>query len=189
MEKHKVLDQLLMELHRFLLILDKETLSGNATIQKGLLSDLLQSYKSSNGADEEYIYMNKVIVTGRDKGDKDDKPDALVNGKAAKYVPVPQKSLPDLPPPRTGMVAREPFPLPAIPAPACIDTSESYYEEAQPYEETVNDLDCFGLLSGPWMRVQSSDSVVYAVITRGSYLSVTGPVCVCMSWSLPLFEA
>lgn len=44
-----VLDQLLMELHRFLLILDKETLSGNATIQKGLLSDLLQSYKTSNG--------------------------------------------------------------------------------------------------------------------------------------------
>ncbi|XP_044193848.1 actin filament-associated protein 1-like 2 isoform X1 [Thunnus albacares] len=166
MEKHKVLDQLLTELHRFLLILDKETLSGNATIQKGLLSDLLQSYRTSNGADEEYIYMNKVIVTGKDKGDKDDRSDALVNGKAAKYVPVPQKSLPDLPPPRTGVVGREPFPLPAIPAPACIDTSESYYEEAQPYEETVNDLDCFGLLSGPWMRVQSSDSVVYAVITR-----------------------
>lgn len=44
-----VLDQLLMELHRFLLILDKETLSGNATVQKGLLSDLLQSYRGSNG--------------------------------------------------------------------------------------------------------------------------------------------
>ncbi|KAJ4940270.1 hypothetical protein JOQ06_026579 [Pogonophryne albipinna] len=100
MEKHKVLDQLLMELHRFLLILDKETLSGNATIQKGLLSDLLRSYSSSNGADEEYIYMNKVIVTGKDKGGKDDRSDALVNGKAAKYVPVPKKSLPDLPPPR-----------------------------------------------------------------------------------------
>ncbi|KAI9514204.1 hypothetical protein NQZ68_035231 [Dissostichus eleginoides] len=96
MEKHKVLDQLLMELHRFLLILDKETLSGNATIQKGLLSDLLRSYSSSNGADEEYIYMNKVIVT-------DDRSDALVNGKAAKYVPVPKKSLPDLPPPRASM--------------------------------------------------------------------------------------
>ncbi len=41
-----------MELHRFLLILDKETLSGNATIQKGLLSDLLQSYKGSNGMKE-----------------------------------------------------------------------------------------------------------------------------------------
>lgn len=38
-----------MELHRFLLILDKETLSGNATIQKGLLSDLLQTYSTSNG--------------------------------------------------------------------------------------------------------------------------------------------
>ncbi|KAM6898578.1 actin filament-associated protein 1-like 2 isoform 1-T1 [Lycodopsis pacificus] len=159
MEKHKVLDQLLMELHRFLLILDKETLSGNATIQKGLLSDLLQSYRASNGADEEYIYMNKVSVA-------DDRSDALVNGKAAKYVPVPQKSLPNLPPPRAGMMGREPFPLPAVAAPACIDTSESYYEEAQPYEETFNDLDCFGLLSGPWMRVQSSDSVVYAVINR-----------------------
>ncbi|TNN45265.1 Actin filament-associated protein 1-like 2 [Liparis tanakae] len=68
MEKHEVLDQLLMELHRFLLILDKETLSGNATVQKGLLSDLLQSYSASNGADEEYIYMNKVSVTGKDKG-------------------------------------------------------------------------------------------------------------------------
>ena len=44
-----VLDQLLMELHRFLHILDKETLSGNATIQKGLLSDLLMSYRTSNG--------------------------------------------------------------------------------------------------------------------------------------------
>lgn len=44
-----VLDQLLMELHRFLLILDKETLSGHATIQKGLLSDLLLSYGTSNG--------------------------------------------------------------------------------------------------------------------------------------------
>ncbi|XP_038591697.1 actin filament-associated protein 1-like 2 isoform X1 [Micropterus salmoides] len=166
MEKHKVLDQLLVELHRFLLILDRETLSGNATIQKGLLSDLLQSYKASNGADEEYIYMNKVIVPGKDNDNKDDRSDDMVNGKAAKYIPVPQKSLPDLPPPRTGVVGREPFPLPALPSPACVDTSESYYEEAQPYEEAFNDLDCFGLLSGHWMRVQSSDSVVYAVINR-----------------------
>uniref|UniRef100_A0A3Q3X0N7 PH domain-containing protein n=1 Tax=Mola mola TaxID=94237 RepID=A0A3Q3X0N7_MOLML len=89
------MDQLLMELHRFLLILDKETLSGNATVQKGLLSDLLQSYRASNGSDEEYIYMNKVIV---------------------------------------GLVSQEPFPLLPIPAPTCTDTSESYYEEAQPYD-------------------------------------------------------
>uniref|UniRef100_A0A665VL68 Actin filament-associated protein 1-like 2 n=1 Tax=Echeneis naucrates TaxID=173247 RepID=A0A665VL68_ECHNA len=134
-----LLDQLLMELHRFLLILDKETLSGNATIQKGHLTDLLQSYKAINGGDEEYIYMNKVIVTGKDKDDKDDRSDALLNGKAAKCAPVPQKSLPDLPPPRTGVVSREPFPLHAVPAPPCMDAAESYYEEAQPYEETVND--------------------------------------------------
>ncbi|CAJ1081035.1 actin filament-associated protein 1-like 2 isoform X1 [Xyrichtys novacula] len=137
MEKHKVLDQLLMELHHFLLILDKETLSGNATVQKGLLSDLLQSYRTASGADEEYIYMNKVIVGAKEKDDKDKRSDALVNGKTEKYVPVPKKSLPDLPPPRTGVVGREPFPLPAVPAPT--DNSESYYEEAQPYEETFND--------------------------------------------------
>lgn len=137
MEKHKVLDQLLLELHRFLFILDKETLSGSATIHKGLLSDLLNSYRTSNGTDEEYIYMNKVVATGKEKDDKDDGSEAFVNEKAAKCSPVPQKSLPDLPPPRTGVVGREPFPLPAIPSSAC--TAESYYEEAQPYEETVND--------------------------------------------------
>ncbi|KAM8837977.1 actin filament-associated protein 1-like 2 isoform 2-T2 [Spinachia spinachia] len=154
-----LLDQLLVELHRFLHILDKEALSGNATVQKGLLSDLLQSYRASNGADEEYIYMNKVVVS-------DDRSDALVNGKAAKSVPAPQKSLPNLPPPRAVVMCREPFPLPSLPTPACTDTSESYYEEAQPYEETFNDLECFGHFSGPWIRVHSSDSVVYAVINR-----------------------
>lgn len=129
-----MLDQLLVELHRFLLILDKENLSGNATVQKGMLADLLQTYRAPSGADEEYIYMNKVLVTDN----KDERNDALVNGKAGKFIPVPQKSLPDLPPHRT-LIGREPFPLPPPPAPASIDTSESYYEEAQPYEETVND--------------------------------------------------
>lgn len=55
-----VLDQLLMELHRFLLILDKETLSGNATVQKGLLSDLLQSYGASNGMRERKTQTNRI---------------------------------------------------------------------------------------------------------------------------------
>ncbi|XP_077358381.1 actin filament-associated protein 1-like 2 isoform X1 [Festucalex cinctus] len=148
MDKHKVLDQLLMELHHFLLILDKETLSGNATIHKGLLSDLLQSYTASNGtskqlrghgADEEYIYMNKVVVGDKEKQEKDERSNVLVNGKSSKHAPVPQKSLPNLPPPRTGPVTREPFPLPVVQVPACSEASESYYEEAQPYEETVND--------------------------------------------------
>uniref|UniRef100_A0A3P9JK32 Actin filament-associated protein 1-like 2 n=1 Tax=Oryzias latipes TaxID=8090 RepID=A0A3P9JK32_ORYLA len=161
MEKHKVLDQLLMELHRFMVLLDRENLSGNATIQKGLLAELLQTYRTLNGADEEYIYMNKVVVGGNK--DKDELSKLEVNGKATKHVPVPQKSLPDLPPPRIGVVSREPFPLPAIPSPA---TVESYYEEAQPYEETANDWEYSGLASAAWMRGHSSDSVVYAVITR-----------------------
>lgn len=37
-----------------------------------------------------------------------------------------------------GAVGREPFPLPAFPPPAYADTSESYYEEAQPYGEPFN---------------------------------------------------
>ncbi|XP_061911633.1 actin filament-associated protein 1-like 2 isoform X1 [Entelurus aequoreus] len=139
MDKHKVLDQLLMELHHFLLILDKENLSGNATIHKGLLTDLLQSYSASNGADEEYIYMNKVVVGGKEKQEKDDRTDDLVNGKASKHAPVPQKSLPNLPPPRMSALTREPFPLPVVPAQNSLEMSESYYEEAQPYEETVNE--------------------------------------------------
>lgn len=140
MDKHKVLDQLMEELQKFLHILDKENLSGNATVQKSLLSDLLLSYKASNGGDEEYIYMNKVPVPGKDKLDKADEwPDAMANGTSRKHVPAPQKSLPDLPPPRTGVVNREPFPLPVGPAPACLEPQESYYEEAQPYEETTHD--------------------------------------------------
>ncbi|XP_045078423.1 actin filament-associated protein 1-like 2 isoform X2 [Coregonus clupeaformis] len=144
MEKHKVLDQLLEELQCFLLILDRENLSGNATVQKGLLSDLLQSYRCS----------------------KDNRSDALANGRAGKHVPAPQKSLPDLPPPRTVDVGREPFLQPSAPAPACLELQEGYYEEAHPYDSAMNDVGCFGLLSGAWTRVKSSDNVVYAVITR-----------------------
>ncbi|KAG7492464.1 hypothetical protein MATL_G00014690 [Megalops atlanticus] len=106
MDKHKVLVQLLGDLGRFLKLLDQENLSGNATVQKCLLSDLLQSYTSSNGCDEEYIYMNKVMVGGQSPEKPapdraDDPPDALTNGRAGKHVPAPQKCLPDLPQPRT----------------------------------------------------------------------------------------
>lgn len=44
-----VLEQLLEQLQRFLKILDGEKLSGNAAVQKGLLTELLQSYKSTTG--------------------------------------------------------------------------------------------------------------------------------------------
>ncbi|KAL6475350.1 hypothetical protein MHYP_G00163900 [Metynnis hypsauchen] len=139
MEKHKVLERLLEELQHFLKILDGEYLSGSATVKKNLLTDLLQSYKSSNGGDEEYIYMNKVIVTGQnqDKTDRDNRAEAEANGRAGKHISAPQKSLPELPPPRTPIVTREPFPLP--PAPACLESPEGYYEEAQPYDSTMND--------------------------------------------------
>ncbi|XP_076154377.1 actin filament-associated protein 1-like 2 [Alosa pseudoharengus] len=134
MEKHKVLERLLEELQRFLKLLDAEKLSGNATVQKSLLTDLLQSY-TSNGScgDEEYIYMNKVIV-GNSKGptDRDHRAETEANGK---YAPGPQKSLPELPPPRSCVVGREPFPLPAVPS----ESPEGYYEEAQPYDTTIND--------------------------------------------------
>ncbi|XP_058649430.1 actin filament-associated protein 1-like 2 isoform X2 [Onychostoma macrolepis] len=131
MDKHKVLEQLLEQLQRFLKILDGEKLSGNATVQKGLLTELLQSYKSSNGGDEEYIYMNKVIVTcqNQDKTDRDYRPEA--NGEPGKYIHV--KNPPEPPPPRPCTLGREPFPLPPAPAPACIET-ESYYEDPQPYD-------------------------------------------------------
>ncbi|XP_026770782.3 actin filament-associated protein 1-like 2 [Pangasianodon hypophthalmus] len=141
MDKHKVLEQLLEELQRFLKLLDGENLSGNATVQKSLLTDLLHSYTSSNGGDEEYIYMNKVLVIGqnKDKTDKDHRAETEASESAGKHVCAPQKSLPELPPPRTPIVRREPFSLPPVPAPACMDSPESYYEEAQPYDSAIND--------------------------------------------------
>ncbi|KAM9461934.1 actin filament-associated protein 1-like 2 [Clarias gariepinus] len=143
MDKHKVLEQILEELQRFLKLLDGENLSGNATVQKSLLNDLVNSYTASNGADEEYIYMNKVLVVGqsKDKTDKDQRAKTEASENAGKHVCAPQKSLPELPPPRIPMGRREPFSLPPAPAPACIDSPESYYEEAQPYDFAIND-DC-----------------------------------------------
>ncbi|KAJ8386558.1 hypothetical protein AAFF_G00168840 [Aldrovandia affinis] len=137
MEKHEVLAQLLGDLAQFLKLLDKEKLSGNATVQKCLLSDLLQSYTSANGCDEEYIYMNKVMVYRENPEksgcDRVDGPlDSLTNGRAGKHVPAPQKSLPDLPQPNT-CLGRDPLPLPTLESP------EGYYEEAQPYDTATNE--------------------------------------------------
>ncbi|XP_051524052.1 actin filament-associated protein 1-like 2 isoform X2 [Myxocyprinus asiaticus] len=128
MNQHKVLEQLLEQLQRFLKILDGEKLSGNAIVQKGVLMELLQSYKSSNGEDEEYIYMNKVIVTGQSKTEKDYRSEA--NREPG--------NPPELPPPRPCNLGRDPFPLPPTPAPASIE-GEGYYEEAQPYDSTINE--------------------------------------------------
>ncbi|XP_073723130.1 actin filament-associated protein 1-like 2 isoform X3 [Misgurnus anguillicaudatus] len=136
MDKHKVLEQLLEQLQRFLKILDGEKLSGNAEVQKGLLTELLQSYKSFTGGDEEYIYMNKVLVPDQ-YPNKEHRPEEA-NGDLGRHFGIPVKSPPEPPPPRSSNIGREPFPLPPAPDPASLDT-EGYYEEAQPYDSTVNE--------------------------------------------------
>ncbi|KAI2658384.1 Actin filament-associated protein 1-like 2 [Labeo rohita] len=63
-------------------------------------------------------------------------------------------------------MGREPFPLPPAPAPACIQP-EGYYEDPQPYDPiSINDLGCFAIITGVRKRIEASNSVVYAVITR-----------------------
>ncbi|XP_039631828.1 actin filament-associated protein 1-like 2 isoform X2 [Polypterus senegalus] len=136
MEKHKVLDQLLVELEEFLKILDKENLSSTAIVKKCLLSELLQKHVKSDGSDEEYIYMNKVVMCGQNQEkhvfDGDGLDDSFGERSLEKHLPAPQKSLPDLPHPKT-CIDRDPYPLPKPPSP------EGYYEEAQPYDMAAND--------------------------------------------------
>uniref|UniRef100_A0A3B4B0W7 Actin filament-associated protein 1-like 2 n=1 Tax=Periophthalmus magnuspinnatus TaxID=409849 RepID=A0A3B4B0W7_9GOBI len=119
-KKKSLLDRLLVELHRFLLILDKENLSGNATVHKSMLSDLLQTYRGPAGmGTHSDISKTKLQWKNREclhqclsntaASGKVFSPllraDSLVNGKAGKFSPVPQKNLPELPPPRTALIA------------------------------------------------------------------------------------
>ncbi|XP_058841346.1 actin filament-associated protein 1-like 2 isoform X1 [Acipenser ruthenus] len=165
MEKQKVLDQMLAELEEFLKILDKENLSSTAIVRKCLLSELLQTYMKSDGCDEEYIYMNKVIISGENQEqlvfERDDHNDSLTNGSLGKHSPAPQKSLPDLPRPRP-CSDREPLPAPKLESP------EGYYEEAQPYDTAANDIGCFGrlIVSGARTHIEAADGVNYATISR-----------------------
>ncbi|KAM5125270.1 actin filament-associated protein 1-like 2, partial [Mantella aurantiaca] len=137
------LERLLTELQDFLHILDKENLSSAAILKKCLLSEVLQMYvKSNSSCDEEYIYMNKVLVSERkeDAGNADtaaeilDNPtkEVLTNGTPAQHSTAPQKSLPDLPPPK---IVQEKVQVLAAKA----DSPEGYYEEAEPYDASVNE--------------------------------------------------
>ncbi|KAL9847119.1 actin filament-associated protein 1-like 2 isoform 1-T1 [Geothlypis trichas] len=136
MEKYKALEQLLTELEDFLRILDKENLSSTAVVKKSFLSDLLKVYTKSSGGDEEYIYMNKVTVH-KQQGDQEkqdkvlDQKSSLTNGDTGLHLSPPQKSLPDLPPPKILETKQ-----PAVPK---IDSPEGYYEEAEPYDISVNE--------------------------------------------------
>lgn len=137
MEKFKALEQLLTELEDFLKILDEESLSSTAVVKKCFLSDLLRVYTKTSGGDEEYIYMNKVTsVKQKDGKEKDggalDCGESLSNGESGHHSSPPQKSLPDLPPPKIIAETK----LPSIPK---IESPEAYYEEAEPYDISVNE--------------------------------------------------
>uniref|UniRef100_A0A8D0GLI0 Actin filament-associated protein 1-like 2 n=1 Tax=Sphenodon punctatus TaxID=8508 RepID=A0A8D0GLI0_SPHPU len=113
--------ELLTELEDFLTILDKENLTSTAVVKKCFLSDLLQVYTKSSGkssGDEEYIYMNKVSTA---KQCVLDHRDSLTNGETEPHLSPPQKTLPDLPPPKI------------------TESPEGYYEEAEPYDVSVNE--------------------------------------------------
>uniref|UniRef100_A0A8C3J3I9 Actin filament-associated protein 1-like 2 n=1 Tax=Calidris pygmaea TaxID=425635 RepID=A0A8C3J3I9_9CHAR len=130
------LEQLLTELEDFLRILDKENLSSTAVVKKSFLSDLLRVYTKSSGGDEEYIYMNKVTIH-KQQGDQEkqdkalDRRNSLTNGDSGLHSSPPQKSLPDLPPPKIPETKQPPIPK--------IESPEGYYEEAEPYDVSVNE--------------------------------------------------
>uniref|UniRef100_A0A8C0G3X1 Actin filament-associated protein 1-like 2 n=1 Tax=Chelonoidis abingdonii TaxID=106734 RepID=A0A8C0G3X1_CHEAB len=123
-------EQLLTELEDFLKILDEESLSSTAVVKKCFLSDLLRVYTKTSGGDEEYIYMNKVTVVKQKDGQE--KEESLSNGESGHHSSPPQKSLPDLPPPK--IIAE--MKLPSIPK---TESPEAYYEEAEPYDVSVNE--------------------------------------------------
>ncbi|XP_022424403.1 actin filament-associated protein 1-like 2 isoform X2 [Delphinapterus leucas] len=129
------LEQLLTELDDFLRILDQENLSSTAVVKKSGLAELLRLYTKSSSSDEEYIYMNKVTVHKQQDAEPQDKApeeqSPLTNGEPSQHSSAPQKSLPDLPPPKI-IPERKQLSTPKIESP------EGYYEEAEPYDTSLN---------------------------------------------------
>ncbi|XFG14481.1 hypothetical protein AB1E19_018105 [Capra hircus] len=136
MERFKALEQLLTELDDFLRILDQENLSSTAVVKKSGLAELLRLYTKSSSCDEEYIYMNKVTVHKQQNAESQDKApeeqNPLTNGEPPQPSSAPQKSLPDLPPPKM-IPERKQLSVPKIESP------EGYYEEAEPYDTSLNE--------------------------------------------------
>ncbi|XP_024109802.1 actin filament-associated protein 1-like 2 isoform X5 [Pongo abelii] len=136
MERYKALEQLLTELDDFLKILDQENLSSTALVKKSCLAELLRLYTKSSSSDEEYIYMNKVIINkqqnAESQGKAPEEQGLLPNGEPSQPSSAPQKSLPDLPPPKMIPERKQP----AIPK---TESPEGYYEEAEPYDTSLNE--------------------------------------------------
>ncbi|XP_024611710.1 actin filament-associated protein 1-like 2 isoform X12 [Neophocaena asiaeorientalis asiaeorientalis] len=162
MERFKALEQLLTELDDFLRILDQENLSSTAVVKKSGLAELLRLYTKSSSSDEEYIYMNKVTVHKQQDAESQDKApeeqSPLTNGEPSQHSSAPQKSLPDLPPPKI-IPERKQLSTPKIESP------EGYYEEAEPYDTSLNDHSGKFPPSGVPRWVQVPEGVVYATIT------------------------
>nr|KAF6424422.1 actin filament associated protein 1 like 2 [Molossus molossus] len=130
------LEQLLTELEDFLKVLDQENLSSSAVEKKSGLAELLRLYIKSSSSDEEYIYMNKVTVDKQQNAESQDKApeeqNPLANGELRQLSTAPQKSLPDLPPPKI-IPERKRLSVPKVESP------EGYYEEAEPYDTSLNE--------------------------------------------------
>ncbi|NP_001338004.1 actin filament-associated protein 1-like 2 isoform 15 [Homo sapiens] len=136
MERYKALEQLLTELDDFLKILDQENLSSTALVKKSCLAELLRLYTKSSSSDEEYIYMNKVTINkqqnAESQGKAPEEQGLLPNGEPSQHSSAPQKSLPDLPPPKM-IPERKQLAIPKTESP------EGYYEEAEPYDTSLNE--------------------------------------------------
>ncbi|XP_035125055.2 actin filament-associated protein 1-like 2 isoform X12 [Callithrix jacchus] len=136
MERYKALEQLLTELDDFLKILDQENLSSTALVKKSCLAELLRLYTKSSSSDEEYIYMNKVTINkqqnAESQGKAPEEQGLLPNGEPSQHSSAPQKSLPDLPPPKM-IPERKQLTIPKVESP------EGYYEEAEPYDTSLNE--------------------------------------------------
>ncbi|XP_062958154.1 actin filament-associated protein 1-like 2 isoform X3 [Cynocephalus volans] len=80
--------------------------------------------------------MNKVTVNKQQNAESPDKaPEEqcpLTNGEPGQHASAPQKSLPDLPPPKI-IPERKLLAIPKIESP------EGYYEEAEPYDRSLNE--------------------------------------------------
>ncbi|XP_017399347.1 actin filament-associated protein 1-like 2 isoform X4 [Cebus imitator] len=130
------LEQLLTELDDFLKILDQENLSSTALVKKSCLAELLRLYTKSSSSDEEYIYMNKVTINkqqnAESQGKAPEEQGLLPNGEPSQHSSAPQKSLPDLPPPKM-IPERKQLTIPKVESP------EGYYEEAEPYDTSLNE--------------------------------------------------
>ncbi|XP_032168221.1 actin filament-associated protein 1-like 2 isoform X2 [Mustela erminea] len=162
MERYKALEQLLTELDDFLKILDQENLSSTAVVKKSSLAELLRVYTKSSSSDEEYIYMNKVTVNkqqnAESQGKAPEEQNPLANGEPGQHSLAPQKSLPDLPPPKI-IPERKQLSIPKIESP------EGYYEEAEPYDASLNGHSGGFSPTGVPRWVQVPEGVIYATIT------------------------